>query len=372
MATREPKKTAAAKPAAAPPAAAPEPAAAAPADDANAEAEQAKTEIALRPEDRVKNQLAKMSTDIMAALGVSDDDTGKRTVERFKRIASTAIVNSPKLMNADRRTLLASCLKCAQDGLVPDGREAALVPFWDKGLRAEAVQYMPMVQGLVKLVMNTGFVASISNEVVKEKDTFELELGDAPRIYHKPALRARGNTIGAYSIVTFVDGTKSRCWMDIDEILAVKSRSKVQDGPWKSDFDQMACKTAFRRHFKTLGRSSEALDRALAADNAFFNYKDVLPASTAGDGPHPEADKLKGEPKKAEKKPAASRMRDVINRRRAPDPEPEPQREEMPGDIIEGHFTQDPGPPPDRFNDDFDDISTSASADDDDGDGAPI
>lgn len=334
-------------------------------------AAETKTAIALKPDERVRNQLAKMTDELVKALGNAED------VEKFKRVCATAIVNNKDLMTVWQeapQTLFAACMKCAQDGLVPDGREAALVKYNakredGKGWMAIA-QYMPMLQGLVKLVINTGNIADITIETVRENDQFDIELGDAPRFFHRPALKSRGDVIGAYSIVTYTDGTKSRQWMDVDAILAVKSRSKVQDGPWKTDFDQMACKTVFRRHCKKLGRSSERLDRALTADNAFFNYKDVLPDSAAGDGPHPDADKMTGKPKEAQQKPAAgkaSRMqRFVQDRKKAPEPEPQESPPLQEGEIIEGHFTTDPGPPPERFNDDFDDIGTSAAEDDDD------
>ena len=43
--------------------------------------------------------------------------------DKFMRVVLTAIAQSPDLRNADRRSLLTSCVKAATDGLVPDGRE---------------------------------------------------------------------------------------------------------------------------------------------------------------------------------------------------------------------------------------------------------
>lgn len=354
MATREPKKPAA-KSAAAP-------------EQQPAPAEPAK-EIALKPDERVRNQLAKMTDEIKHAIGPAAID-----VEKFKRVCATAIIYNKDLMKVwaeAPQTLFAACLKCAADGLVPDGREAALVKYNVKkegGGWMAIAQYMPMVQGLVKLVMNTGTVADIMIETVRERDEFDIQLGDEPRYMHKPALKNRGGIIGAYSIVTYVDGTKSRQWMDIDAILAIKERSKVQDGPWKTDLDQMCCKTVFRRHCKKLGRSSEQLERALVQDNTFFNYQDVLPAAVAGDGAHPQAADLKGQPKPAPQK--ASRMKNLVRERkqgaRPAEPIPDPQVEDG---VIEGDFRPaEDGPPPGRFDDGFDGIDTNADADD----GAPL
>ena len=44
--------------------------------------------------------------------------------EQFTRTAATALVADPELQNADRQSLVMSLIRCAQDGLVPDGREA--------------------------------------------------------------------------------------------------------------------------------------------------------------------------------------------------------------------------------------------------------
>jgi recombination protein RecT len=51
---------------------------------------------------------------------------GNVTPERFVRVAITAIQQTPELVTADRKTLFGAIVRCAQDGLLPDGREAAL------------------------------------------------------------------------------------------------------------------------------------------------------------------------------------------------------------------------------------------------------
>lgn len=67
----------------------------------------------------------------------------------------TAVQSNPALLSADRQTLFQACMKCAQDGLLPDGREAALVIFRTKkkidnrDVWVDAVQYMPMVAGVI-------------------------------------------------------------------------------------------------------------------------------------------------------------------------------------------------------------------------------
>src|SRR3546814_9174090 len=71
-------------------------------------------------------------------------------VEKFHRVAVTAISSNPDLLNVDRTSLFGALMKAAQDGLLPDGREGAIVPFKGKA------SWMPMVAGIMKKVRNSG------------------------------------------------------------------------------------------------------------------------------------------------------------------------------------------------------------------------
>jgi recombination protein RecT len=105
---------------------------------------------------------------------------------------------------------------------------------------------------------------------VKERDEFDYQLGDEEKIVHKPALSNRGKTVAAYSIVKLKSGDVSREYMPVDEIEAIRRRGRSPDeGPWVTDFDEMARKTVFRRHYKKLPKSSD-LDNVLSADDETF------------------------------------------------------------------------------------------------------
>src|SRR4051812_8607428 len=80
--------------------------------------------------------------------------------EKFVRVILTAVQNTPTLMNCDRQTLFGSAMKCAQDGLLPDGREAAFIPY------GASVQYQPMVGGINKKIRNSKEIAFICADVV--------------------------------------------------------------------------------------------------------------------------------------------------------------------------------------------------------------
>ncbi len=213
----------------------------------------------LKPMDAMRVTLKNMSTEFKAALPPQID------TEKFIRTTLTAIQMNPELLTADRKSLLGSCMKAAQDGLLADGREAALVIFRTK--EGPKVQYMPMVGGILKKVRNSGELASISANVVYDKDMFEYELGDEERIVHKPFLGAdRGQQIAVYAIAKTKDGAIYRDVMSVADVEKVRASSRAgKFGPWVDWWDEMAKKTVIRRLAKRLPSSAD-VDQVMAND----------------------------------------------------------------------------------------------------------
>jgi recombination protein RecT len=205
----------------------------------------------------VRSAIEKMEPQFKAAL------PPQVSPERFVRVTMTAIQNTPALLNADRQTLYGAAMRAAQDGLLPDGREGAIVTFGNKA------QWMPMVAGIQKKVRNSGEISTWSVNAVYENDEFDYQLGDEEKISHKPTLRNRGELIAVYSIVVMKDGEKSREVMSVDDVNAIRKRSRSPDkGPWATDYDEMAKKTVIRRHAKRLPMSTD-LDGLVTRDDDF-------------------------------------------------------------------------------------------------------
>lgn len=76
---------------------------------------------------------------------------GDVTSDRFVRVAVTALLANPDIAQCEPDSIFSSLIKCAQDGLLPDGREAALAPFNDKKTGTKKATYMPMVGGFRKI-----------------------------------------------------------------------------------------------------------------------------------------------------------------------------------------------------------------------------
>lgn len=234
-------------------------------------------------------------------------------VERFVRVVLTAVNGSPELAQADRRSLFEAAMKAAQDGLLPDGRDAAFVVFNTRGGSGKEairkVQYLPMIWGIVKKVRNSGELLSIAANVVYSGDTFDYTLGDNERIEHKPALVNRGKPICAYAIARTKDGAVYREVMTEAEIDAVRGVSRAGDaGPWGGPFRlEMWRKTVLRRLAKRLPMSTD-LETVIERDDDMYDLGRAEPVqydeprAVVENPPGGDAKEKKGKAARAETK----------------------------------------------------------------------
>lgn len=197
-------------------------------------------------------------------------------VDRFVRTIVTAVQLQPELLAVDRRTLISSCMKAAQDGLLLDGREAGLGVYNDRRNGGQMVAYLPMVGGILKKIRQSGEISSIRAHVVNQGDEFDFELGDTERIHHKPSLCAPGDPVAVYAIAKFKDGDIQREVMSRAQVERIRAKATgIGKACWASEWDEMAKKTVIRRLAKRLPSSND-LDQVLASDNV--NYEPIVSA----------------------------------------------------------------------------------------------
>lgn len=185
------------------------------------------------------------------------------SVEKFTRVAQTAIQNTPSLAAADRRSLFGAFVKLAQDGLLPDGREAAVVMFGNKA------QAMPMIGGILKRIRQSGEVSRVSAQVVYANDHFRVSYGFDEDVEHvpPPLNDPRGDPIGAYATAVLKDGSKLLEVMNLEEIEKVRAVSRAaRNGPWVSWWSEMARKTVMRRLSKRLPMSTDLEEQIFSRD----------------------------------------------------------------------------------------------------------
>lgn len=191
--------------------------------------------------------------------------------DAFSRTIQTALQVQPELLDCTPRSLMIACMRAATDGLILDGREAALIvrsvkvsknpDVWEK-----QATYQPMVQGLMKLARNSGEIISIIAHVVYEHDKFHYVLGDEERIDHEPAPfdADQGRPIAVYAIVKLKDGTSVREVMRGSAVMNIAGQGK---NAWQYDpakgqnFAEWWRKTVIRRIVKYIPRSSDAVGK---------------------------------------------------------------------------------------------------------------
>lgn len=187
---------------------------------------------ALLQSDRVKQQIALVLPKHM-------------TADRMARVAVTAVLKTPKLADCQPESLLQALMLCSQVGLEPDGRNAHLIPY------GTAVQVIFDWKGLVALARRNG-VQNIASDTVCEADAFEwFRTADGLHFKHVVNWKnPRGNAYAAYCIWKDGDQFDGEV-MSRDEIESIRKRSKAgNNGPWVTDWSEMAKKTVVRRASK--------------------------------------------------------------------------------------------------------------------------
>lgn len=189
-------------------------------------------------------------------------------VERFVRVCLSALNQNPDLMKCDAKSLLQSALTAAQLGLEPDANlgQAYFVPFFDNKNGTKKVQLIPGYKGYLALARNSGEIISFSAHEVCENDHFDYSFGLDERLEHTPALKDRGPVTHFYAVARFKDGSHHFDVMTLDEVNAVRNKSKAgSKGPWVDHFVEMGKKTVIRRIAKYLPLS---VQKAAALENA--------------------------------------------------------------------------------------------------------
>jgi recombination protein RecT len=223
--------------------------------------------------------------------------------ERFLRVALTTIQQNPNLLQCSMKSLVAGVMRSAQLGLSldPVRKEAYLVPYRLKNGELTA-NFIVGYRGLMKLVYQTGQVRAMWAYVVHEKDQFDLDLGTNHTLTHKPYIGPDfpGPVVGAYAVALLSNGEKTFRFVPRWEIEAHRMRSQAASlGPWVTDYDAMACKTAIRVLANLLPQISEeeAVASVLASDERGEMGEqtpamdmDLAPVPALSEPAQPEAD----------------------------------------------------------------------------------
>src|SRR5262249_39651573 len=104
---------------------------------------------------------------------------------QFVRAVMTGVQTNPDILACSFATIWNSCMRACRDGLLPDGREGALVPYKDK------CSWIPMYHGLLLNFQKSNMFKSVAADVVHEGDEFDYWTDENGRhLKHRPKAHA--------------------------------------------------------------------------------------------------------------------------------------------------------------------------------------
>ena len=173
-----------------------------------------------------------------------------------------SLVNNNKLLvKADPKTILAGAATAAALDLPinPSLGQAWLVPY------GNGAQFQLGYKGVIALAQRTGQIKSIVMTPVYEGEIRDWNRFTETYSYGEKVSDA---IVGYFARFELINGFAKATYWTKDEVVAHAKRfSKAfGNGPWKTDFDKMACKVVLMSIMKTYCPMSVEMQKAFAAD----------------------------------------------------------------------------------------------------------
>jgi len=250
------------------------------------------------------------------------------TPERMIQICASIVATKPELKACTAASVLGAIVSASILGLDPTP-ELQFVYFiprsnFKKTLNAYVTEctFTIGAAGWKELIIRNGGTAKMSAYVVRERDHFEITLGDDARLIHKPCLDDAGEMKYVYCIVQLENGEKVFRYLNREQVYARRNKSTNIDkktgemkdaSPWVGDFEEeMWIKTAIK-HIRKFIRISPQVGQAAAIDDKVVDIAAIdmtnktfdtakIEKESKSDGQEPEDAKVVSETKKEPEK----------------------------------------------------------------------
>ena len=197
--------------------------------------------------------------------------------ERFVANCNYCLRQNPDLMACTKDSLAQAFVQSARDGLVPDGREAAIIVYNKKRGNnwIKVAQFQVMIDGLLKKIRQSGSVSRIDAKIVYEGDQFEYFFDvDGEHLMHRPNLsdqniRTKENFKCVYAVAKTTNGevlVEVMAPQDIEKVMRSskgaidKKTGELYPGSvWDTWWDRMTIKSVLHRLGRRLPNSAEIL-----------------------------------------------------------------------------------------------------------------
>lgn len=191
------------------------------------------------------------------------------TPERFTRIVLSALSTNGKLAETTPQSFLGAMMTAAQLGVEPNTPlgQAYLIPYYNNKAKRLECQFQLGYRGLIDLAYRSGEVSTIQAHVVYQNDDFEYSFGLEPSLKHIPAMSGRGEPTHVYAVFRTNSGGFGYEVMGMEDVRAhaQKYSKSYNNGPWQTNFEEMAKKTVLKRVLKYAPLKSDFV-RAVAQD----------------------------------------------------------------------------------------------------------
>lgn len=186
--------------------------------------------------------------------------------EFFKKVFGITLASNPKFEQCDQTSLNSAICRCAEIGVLPNGRQAVLIPYGNK------CEYQIMVAGFIEILDKAG--VRVYAENVYSNDSFKRTGGDNPAIHHAiDDFNPRGEYRGTYAV--FKDKATGdvigREFIGLEDMAKIKAKSQNSNA-WKDFEDEMRKKSVIKRGAKRLSLSP-IIDKAIDSDNEINGFK---------------------------------------------------------------------------------------------------
>ena len=194
-----------------------------------------------------------------------------RMIDQFMYAAEVSMGRNKALEGCSPVSVLNCLLTSAKYGILPDGRNAHLIPY------GQECQLQFDYKGFVHILVRDGVAKKVYCETICSNDKFVWQNGE---IKDHEISFPRGEILGVYCDITLADGTHQYELMERDEIDKIKACSRGSSSPsspWNRFYAEMAKKSVFRRATKWLKLSPDVMD-AMNNDGEQFDFNAPLPA----------------------------------------------------------------------------------------------
>jgi len=196
-------------------------------------------------------------------------------------LAATLAIQQEKYKECNPLKLNYAMQRCAETGLLPDGKKATINPYKDDA------KLIIMVGGFIDLLDAAGYRVQVEN--VYSGDSFKYTAGDNAGIHHNiDPFEDRGTYKGTYCILR----QKSDNYVVVRELVSAKEMEKIKasaktQNVWDGWADEKRKAAAIKRAAKRVSLNVQ-IEKAIEIDNSDYDLgkeKNITPSSVASTEP---------------------------------------------------------------------------------------